>query len=60
LLHYAASAEEIAWRAGDVFKWVTEGKLKIHIHKVYKLADTGEAHRDLEGRKTTGKLLLIP
>jgi len=58
--HYAASAEEIAWRAGDVFKWVTEGKLKIHIHKIYKLADTAQAHGDLEGRKTTGKLLLVP
>jgi NADPH:quinone reductase len=60
LAHYATTADEIAWRAGDVFKWVTEGKLKIHVHKIYKLADTAEAHRDLEGRKTTGKLLLVP
>jgi NADPH2:quinone reductase len=58
--HYAATAEEIAWRAGDIFKWITEGKLKIHVHKVYPLADTAQAHRDLEGRKTTGKLLLHP
>jgi NADPH:quinone reductase len=58
--HYASNAEEIAWRAGDVFKWITEGKLKIHVHKIYALADTAQAHRDLEGRKTAGKLLLIP
>jgi NADPH:quinone reductase len=60
LAHYAATADEIAWRAGDVFKWVTQGRLRIHIHKIYPLADTGQAHRDLEGRKTTGKLLLVP
>lgn len=60
LAHYAATAEEIAWRAGDVFKWVSQGKLKLHIHKIYPLADTAQAHRDLEGRKTTGKLLLVP
>jgi NADPH2:quinone reductase len=58
--HYAATADEIAWRAGDVFKWISQGKLKLHIHKIYPLADTAQAHRDLEGRKTTGKLLLVP
>ncbi|HYK16368.1 MAG TPA: quinone oxidoreductase [Bryobacteraceae bacterium] len=60
LAHYAATADEIAWRAGDVFNWISRGKLKIHIHKIYPLADTAQAHRDLEGRKTTGKLLLVP
>jgi NADPH2:quinone reductase len=60
LVHYAATADEIAWRAGDVFNWISQGKLKIHIHKIYPLADTAQAHRDLEGRKTTGKLLLVP
>ena len=60
LAHYAATPDEIAWRAGDVLKWVTQGKLKIHIYKIYPLADTAQAHRDLEGRKTTGKLLLVP
>ncbi len=60
LAQYAATAEEIAWRAGDVLNWVGQGKLKLHIHKVYKLADAAQAHQDLEGRKTTGKLLLVP
>ena len=60
LASYSSTPEELAWRAGDVLKWVTEGKLKIHIHKVYPLAEAAQAHRDLEGRKTTGKLLLTP
>ena len=60
LAHYSATPEELAWRAGDVLKWVAQGKLKLHIHKVYNLADAAQAQRDLEGRKTTGKLLLVP
>ena len=58
--NYIATPEELAWRAGDVLKWVAQGKLKVHIHKAYPLADAAQAHRDLEGRRTTGKLLLIP
>jgi NADPH2:quinone reductase len=58
--NYIATPEELAWRAGDVLKWIAEGKLKLHIHKTYPLADAAQAHRDLEGRLTTGKLLLIP
>jgi NADPH2:quinone reductase len=60
LAHYSTTPEELAWRAGDVLKWVGEGKLKLHIHKVYPLAEAAQAHRDLEGRQTTGKLLLTP
>jgi NADPH2:quinone reductase len=60
LANYSATPEELAWRAGDVLNWVGQGKLKLHIHRVYPLADTAQAHRDLEGRKTTGKLLLTP
>lgn len=60
LASYSSTPEELAWRAGDVLKWVTEGKLKIHIHKVYPLAEAAQAHRDLEGRHTSGKLLLVP
>jgi NADPH2:quinone reductase len=58
--NYIATPEELAWRAGDVLKWIAEGKLKLHIYKTYPLADAAQAHRDLEGRHTTGKLLLIP
>jgi NADPH2:quinone reductase len=43
-----------------VLTWIGQGKLKLHIHKVYPLADAAQAHRDLEGRHTTGKLLLVP
>jgi len=60
LAHYTSTVEELDWRAGDVLNWVAQGKLKVHIHKVYPLAEAAQAHRDLEGRHTTGKLLLIP
>jgi NADPH2:quinone reductase len=58
LVNYSATAEELDWRAGDVLNWIGQGKLKLHIHKVYPIADAGQAHRDLESRNTTGKLLL--
>ena len=60
LAHYTASREELEWRAGNVLKWVKSGELKLRIHKKYPLRDAAQAHRDLEGRQTTGKLLLIP
>jgi NADPH2:quinone reductase len=60
LAHHLATQEELDWRAGDVLKWIAQGKLKLHIHKVYPLAEAAQAHRDLEGRSTTGKLLLTP
>jgi NADPH2:quinone reductase len=59
LANYSTTAEELDWRANDVLHWIGQGKLKLHIHKVYPLADAAEAHRDLEGRKTAGKLLLL-
>lgn len=58
LANYSATVEELDWRANDVLNWVAQGKLKLHIHKVYPLAEAGQAHRDLESRGTTGKLLL--
>jgi NADPH2:quinone reductase len=60
LTHYIATREELEQRAGDIFHWISEGKLKLRIEHVYKLEQAQQAHRDLEGRKTTGKLLLIP
>jgi NADPH2:quinone reductase len=56
--HYLLTRDELLWRAGDVLKWIDEGKLKLHIDRVYPLAEAAQAHRDLEGRRTTGKLLL--
>ena len=60
LAAYAATREELLWRAGDVFDWISAGKLKLRIEKTFPLAEAAEAHRQLEGRKTTGKVLLIP
>jgi NADPH2:quinone reductase len=60
LAHYAANREELEWRAGDVLNWIATGKLKLRIDRTYALADAAEAHRALEGRKTAGKLILLP
>jgi len=60
LHHYTTSPEELMSRAESVFGKIADGKLKLRIEHVYKLADAQQAHRDLEARKTTGKLLLIP
>jgi NADPH2:quinone reductase len=60
LAHYCLTREELLWRAGDVLGWVASGKLKLRIDKTYPLANAADAHRDLESRKTSGKLLLIP
>jgi NADPH:quinone reductase len=56
--HYVANRDELLWRAGDVLNWVASGKLKLRIDRAYPLADAASAHRDLEGRRTAGKLLL--
>ena len=58
LAHYTITREELEWRANDVLQSIGRGDLKLRIHKVYPLAEAAQAHRDLEGRKTTGKLLL--
>lgn len=58
--HYTATGEDLMARAEAVFGMIASDKLKLRVAHVYKLADAQQAHRDLEGRKTTGKLLLIP
>ncbi len=60
LKDYTATREELLLRAGDVLGWVAAGSLKLRLEHSYALADAAQAHRDLESRKTTGKLLLIP
>ena len=60
LLHHMASREELEQRSSDCFQQIASGKLKLRIEHVYKLSDAAQAQRDLEGRKTTGKLLLVP
>jgi NADPH2:quinone reductase len=58
--HYIITRQELQQRAGAVFGMIREKKLKLRIEHVYPLGLAVQAHRDLEGRKTTGKLLLIP
>ena len=60
LAHYIASRTELEQRAQAVLGMIAQGRLKITIQKKYPLKDAAQAHRDIEGRKTTGKLLLIP
>jgi len=60
LSHYIATREELTARSVAVFGMMAAGKLKLRIEHTYALADAQRAHRELEGRKTTGKLLLIP
>src|SRR5271166_2825291 len=58
--HYTATREELQARSSAVFEMIAEGRLKLRIEHTYPLGDAATAHRDIEGRKTTGKLLLIP
>jgi NADPH2:quinone reductase len=60
LAHYVATREELLERAGDVLGWIRDGKLDIRIGAEFPLREAAEAHRALEGRKTTGKVVLIP
>jgi NADPH:quinone reductase len=57
--HYTIAPQELQQRAGAVFGMIRDGKLKLRIEHVYPLAEAQQAHRDLEARKTTGKLLLL-
>jgi NADPH2:quinone reductase len=60
LTHYIATRQELDWRMNEVFSLIESGALKIHIGQSYKLDDVAQAHRDLEGRKTTGKVIILP
>jgi NADPH2:quinone reductase len=60
LVHYVATREELQWRSRDIFGWIASGDLSVHIGGRYPLEEARRAHDDLEGRRTTGKLLLVP
>ena len=60
LSHYVATREELLQRASAVLGWVADGRLKVRIGREFPLAAAAEAHRELEARRTTGKVLLIP
>ena len=57
--HYTATRDELEFRADAVFGMIAAGKLKLRIEHTYPLAQAQQAHRDLEGRKTTGKLICL-
>lgn len=57
---YCATRLELLWRADDVLGWIGVGKLKVRIDRTYRFSEAAQAHRDLEARKTSGKVLLIP
>jgi NADPH:quinone reductase len=56
--HYVATRDELLWRAGELFAWIAAGELSVRVGAEFPLADAAEAHRALEGRRTTGKVLL--
>lgn len=58
--HYIATREELLGRTTDLFDWIGAGELDVRIGERYPLAEAAEAHRALEGRRTTGKVLLVP
>ena len=58
LAHHCLTREELLWRSGDVLGWIEQGQLELRIDRVYPLADVAQAHRDLAGRQTAGKLIL--
>jgi NADPH:quinone reductase len=60
LFHYIATRDDLVRRATEVLTWIQKGELKLRIGATFPLAEAAQAHRDLEGRKTTGKVLLIP
>ena len=60
LAQYTATREELLWRAESLFTWIGQNNLSVRIGGAYKLSEADQAHRDLEGRRTTGKLILLP
>ncbi|HUV08472.1 MAG TPA: quinone oxidoreductase [Spirochaetia bacterium] len=58
--HYIADRKSLLFRSGDILGWAAAGQLKLSIGQTCALSEAAEAHRNLEGRKTTGKVLLIP
>jgi NADPH2:quinone reductase len=60
LAHYVLTRSELVARANDLFSWIRDGRVTVRVDREYALADAAQAHRALEGRETTGKVLLIP
>ena len=60
IVHYLRTRDELLWRTGELFGWIADGSLAVRIGREFSLAAAAEAHAELEARRTTGKVLLIP
>ena len=60
LANYVSDPADLQWRSSEIFQWISQGLLKLHIHHEYRLSEAAMAHRELETRSSTGKLLLVP
>jgi NADPH2:quinone reductase len=60
LAHFTRSADEFSWRAGELFEAITKGSIEVTVSRRYPLTEAADAHRDLQGRKTTGSIVLVP
>ena len=60
MAHYTLTRQDLLERAGEVLGWAAQGRLEVRVGARYGLASAAEAHRALEGRRTTGKVLLLP
>ena len=60
LAHYVRDRDELTWRAGDVFGAIVDGSLTVRVGAEYPLERAADAHRDLEGRTTSGSIVLVP
>ncbi|MGH3561907.1 MAG: quinone oxidoreductase family protein [Mycobacterium sp.] len=60
LVHFVRTAQEFSWRAGELFDAITAGSIAVTVSRRYPLADAAQAHRDLQGRKTVGSIVLVP
>jgi NADPH2:quinone reductase len=60
LAHYTLTRSELLERSSDLFKWMLAGELKVSVGREFPLAQAADAHRALEGRQTTGKVILVP
>jgi len=58
LAHYTATRDELLWRSGELFAWIATGELSVRVGAEFPLSKAADAHRALEGRRTTGKVVL--
>jgi NADPH2:quinone reductase len=60
LVHFIRTGEEFSWRAGELFDVIASGVVKVKVGGTYPLTEAARAHTDLEGRKTSGSIVLLP